>query len=227
MRMSWHDLCFLHWRVDPGDLARLLPTGLALDTFAGEAWIAVVPFRMTDVSARGVRRVRRFADFAELNVRTYVTAGGKPGVWFFSLDATQPVAVRIARGLLSLPYFDARIDITVAGDRVGYTSARTHRDGGVAELRTHYRPAGPPARSLPGTLEHFLTERYCLYAASPRGGLRRIEINHAPWPLQPAEASVELCTMTGPLGLTLGDEPPLAHFAKRLDVVAWLPTRVG
>jgi uncharacterized protein YqjF (DUF2071 family) len=225
MRMSWHDLCFLHWRVDTSALAPLLPAGLELETFDGSAWIGVVPFHMTDVSPRGLPRLRRLADFAELNVRTYVTAGGKPGVWFFSLDATQPLAVRMARAFFHLAYVDARISSRRTGDVVRYTSVRTHLGAGVAELDVRYRPTGPPARSAPGTLEHFLTERYCLYAASRRGQVLRQEIDHDPWPLQPAEAEVARCTMTRPLGLDLGDEPPLAHFAERLDVVAWLPRR--
>ena len=226
MRMSWHDLCFLHWRVDEPALAPLLPAGLELQTFDGSAWIGVVPFHMTDVSPRGVPRVRRFADFAELNVRTNVTAGGKPGVWFFSLDATQPLAVRVARGLFHLAYLDAQIETAQDGDAVRYRSTRTHLGAGPAELYARYRPTGPPVQSRPGTIEHFLTERYCLYAADRRGRLLRQEIDHAPWPLQPAEADIELCTMTRPLGIDVGSAPPLAHFARRLDVVSWLPHRV-
>jgi uncharacterized protein len=225
MRMRWHDLCFLHWRADGAALERLLPEGVTLDTFDGQAWIAVVPFRMTDVSLRATPRVRRFADFSELNVRTYVTAGGKPGVWFCSLDATQPTAVRIARRWLKLPYLDARIDVVEEGDAITYTSVRTHVGEPPAELAVRYRPTGAVAQSAPGTLEHFLTERYCLYAPDGPQRVRRIDIDHAPWPLQPAAAEVQRCTMTEPLGITLGDEPPLAHFAKRLDVVAWLPRR--
>lgn len=226
MRMCWHDLCFLHWRVAADVLAPLVPDGLELETFDGSAWIAVVPFHMTDVSPRGLPRVRRLADFAELNVRTYVTAGGKPGVWFFSLDATQPLAVRIARAGFHLAYVDARIETRRTGDVVHYTSRRTHLGAGVAELDVRYRPTGPPAEPELGTLEDFLTARYCLYAATRGGQLLRQEIDHDPWPLQPAEAEVGRCTMTRPLGIDLGDEPPLAHFAERLDVVAWLPRRV-
>jgi uncharacterized protein YqjF (DUF2071 family) len=224
--MSWHDLCFLHWRVDAAALAPLVPDGLELETFDGSAWIAVVPFHMTDVSPRGLPRFRRLADFAELNVRTYVTAGGKPGVWFFSLDATQPLAVRVARACFHLAYVDARIDTRRLGDVVHYTSERTHLGGGVAELDVRYRPTGPPAEAAAGTLEDFLTARYCLYAATRRGQVLRQDIDHDPWPLQPAEAEIARCTMTRPLGIDLGDEPPLAHFAERLDVVAWLPHRV-
>jgi uncharacterized protein YqjF (DUF2071 family) len=173
-----------------------------------------------------VPRFRPLADFAELNVRTYVTAGGKPGVWFFSLDATQPLAVRIARSCLHLAYLDARISSRRTGDWLDYRSVRTHLGAGVAELAVRYRPTGPPAPAQPGSLEHFLAERYCLYAATRRGRLLRQEIAHAPWPLQPAEALVERCTMTRPLGIELAPAPELAHYAERLDVVAWLPSRV-
>jgi uncharacterized protein YqjF (DUF2071 family) len=227
MRMTWHDLCFLHWRVGADALAPVLPAGLELETFDGSAWICVVPFHMTDVGPRGVPRIRRLADFAELNVRTYVTAGGKPGVWFFSLDATQPLAVRIARAFFHLPYLDARIETRRDGDTVHYTSVRSHLGAGVAELDVRYHPTGPPALTRPGTLEHFLTARYCLYAAAGRGHVLRQEVDHVPWPLRPAMAEVARCTMTRPIGVDPGDDPPLAHFVDRLDVVAWLPRRVG
>jgi uncharacterized protein YqjF (DUF2071 family) len=226
MRMSWHDLCFLHWPVDAGLLTPLLPTGLSLDTFNGVAWIAVVPFRMTDVSARGVPRIRRISDFGELNVRIYVTAGGKPGVWFLSLDATQPLAVRVARTFFHLPYLDARIELRRDGDTVRYESVRTHLGAGPAELAVSYRPIGPPVSAVPGSIEHFLTERYCLYAADKRGRIRRQEIDHAPWPLRPAAVEIERCSMTRPYGISLDGEPHLAHVADRLDVVGWLPHRV-
>jgi uncharacterized protein YqjF (DUF2071 family) len=225
--MRWHTLCFLHWRVDAGEIARFLPAGVTLDTFDGSAWIGIVPFLMEDVSPRGVPRVRRVADFAEINVRTYVTAGGKPGVWFFSLDATQPLAVRVARTLFHLPYLDARIETRRDHDRVSYTSVRTHLGGGVAELAVRYWPTGPASRSMPGTLEYFLIERYCLYVESRRGAVLRVEVDHVPWPVQPAAAEVDRCTMTQPFGVAVGSEPPLAHFVERLDVVAWLPRRVS
>jgi uncharacterized protein YqjF (DUF2071 family) len=224
--MAWHDLCFLHWRVDPGVIAPLLPESLELETYDGSAWIGVVPFHMTGVGPRSVPHLRRLGDFAELNVRTNVTAGGKPGVWFFSLDATSRAAVRIARGLFHLPYLDARIDTRREGDAVRYTSVRTHLGAGPAELTVSYRPTGPAAQSRPGTIEYFLTERYCLYAANRRGQLLRQEVDHTPWPLQPATAEIERCTMTRPLGIDLGTDAPLAHFSERLDVVSWLPHRV-
>jgi hypothetical protein len=224
-RMTWHELCFLHWRVPAGELRPLLPAGLDLDTYGDEAWIGVVPFHMTRLAPRGVPRIPPLTDFAELNVRTYVTAEGKPGVWFFSLDATQPLAVRVARGCFHLPYLDARIDVGHDGDTVVYRSVRTHLGAGPAELHVRYRPTGPVAPGGPGTLEYFLTERYCLYAATGRGRLRRLEVDHEPWPLQPAAVEIAACTMTRPLGIELVG-PPLAHYAHRREVVSWLPRPV-
>jgi uncharacterized protein YqjF (DUF2071 family) len=225
MRMSWHELCFLHWRVPADALRPLVPRVLELETRDGAAWIGVVPFRMRDAAPRGVPRIPPLTDFAELNVRTYVTAGGKPGVWFFSLDATQPLAVRVARGGIHLPYLDARITIGRDGDTIDYRSVRTHLGAGIAELAVRYRPMGPPAPPERGSLEEFLTERYCLYAAGPRG-VTRLEVAHRPWPLQPAAAEVERCTMLQPLGIELPGAPEHVRYAHRLDVVAWLPRRV-
>jgi len=225
MRMTWHELCFLHWRVPADELRPFLPAGLELDTYDGDAWIGVVPFHMTRLAPRGVPQIPPLTDFAELNVRTYVSAEGKPGVWFFSLDATQPLAVRVARGCFHLPYLDARIDVGHEDGAVAYRSVRTHLGAGPAELAVRYRPTGAVVPGAPGTLEHFLTERYCLYASSARGRLLRQEVDHRTWPLQPAAAEIETCTMTRPLGIELAG-PPLAHYAERLDVVSWLPHRV-
>ncbi len=223
--MRWHDLCFLHWRVEPELLAPLLPPPLVLDTFDGAAWLGVVPFLMSDVSPRMIPRVRRVADFGELNVRTYVTAGGKPGVWFLSLDAGGRLAVRVARAAFNLPYHDASIALQRDGDTFHYTSARDDARSGAVELDVRYRPTGPPVRSEPGSLEYYLVERYCLYAANRRGHTRRQEVDHVPWPLQPATAEIARCSVTAPFGIPL-EGPPMAHFSASLDVVAWLQGRL-
>jgi uncharacterized protein YqjF (DUF2071 family) len=152
-----------------------------------------------------------------------VTAGGKPGVFFFGLDAGSALAVAAARALYALPYFRARMRLSRAGDRVRYASRRTHRGAPPATLAIEYRPTGAAAAAPPGSLAHWLTERYCLYAVDRRGGLRRAEIHHPPWPLQPAEALILTNTMTAGVGLTLPDVSPLLHFAGRLDVQVWPP----
>lgn len=222
MHMRWCDLLFAHWPVPPAWLRPHVPAGLELQSFEGSAWIGVVPFRMENVRPRLVPPVPGWSAFPELNVRTYVSAGGKPGVWFFSLEAAQPLAVRLARSFFHLPYMDARMQVGYQDDWVRYVSTRTHQGEPEAEFQGRYRPLGPVYRSHPGTLEHWLTERYCLYSADARGQIWRGEIHHPPWPLQAAEAELEANRMTQPIGFELPLEVPLLHFAQRLDVVAWL-----
>jgi uncharacterized protein YqjF (DUF2071 family) len=219
MTMAWLDLLFAHWSFAPADIAKLLPPTLELDTYEGRAWVGVVPFRMTDVGPRGLNWVPGLSAFAELNVRTYVIRDGKPGVWFFSLDAANMLAVRAARTGFSLAYYDATMRCESRDGWIEYSSER-HDPPGVFEGR--YRPTGPVYHSTPGTLEDWLTARYCLYAADRDGDIHRGEIHHPPWPLQPAEAEIRRCTVTDAWGITLPDEAPLLHFVERIDTIAWL-----
>lgn len=224
MAMEWHDLLFMHWPVAPAQLRAFVPPHLTLETWAGAAWLGVVPFRMAGVRPRWLPAVPWFSAFPELNLRTYVVADGKPGVWFFSLDAGNPVAVELARLAFHLPYFAARMT-AARGSAIGYTSRRTHHHAPPAAFQARYAPTGPVAYAAAGTLDHWLTERYCLYAADQRGHVWRGDIHHAPWPLQPARAATDLNTLAVPFGIALTG-PPLLHFARRLDVVAWLPERL-
>jgi uncharacterized protein len=224
--MSWHDLLFMHWPVHEEVLRSLIPPALHLDTFDGSAWLSVTPFRMTGVRPRFLPSVPPLSNFPELNVRTYVTVGGKPGIWFFSLDAGNPVAVRLARATFHLPYLDAEMSCAVVGDEVHYRSVRTQVGASGAEFAARYRPVGEPSETRPDTLENFLTERYCLYAADAAGNVYRGDIHHHPWPLQPAEVEVEKLTMTEQIGVALPETGPVLHFSERLDVLAWSPRRI-
>ena len=222
MTQTWHDLAFVHWPVDQKQLRAALPPGLELDVFEGQAWIGVVPFHMTNVAPRGVPALPWVSAFPELNVRTYVTRDGKPGVYFFSLDAGNPVAVGLARSLLHLPYHSAMMSIAPRGDWYDYRSRRVTTDGAqAAEFEASYRPTGPVFQPADGTLEHFLTERYCLYNLTPDNKLHRLDIHHAPWALQQAEIALKANTMIDPTGVRLPDMAPTVHFAKRQDMVAW------
>lgn len=224
MAMNWHDLLFMHWPLERSLLRPHLPERLEIETFDGSAWLGVVPFRMTGVRPRRLPPMRMLSEFPELNVRTYVTIGGRPGVWFFSLDAANRIAVAVARQIYHLNYANARMRCERdAHDVVSYQSRRTHRGMAAATFRACYRPTGSVFRSVPGSIEHFLTERYCLYAQSNDGRLFRGEIAHVPWPLRPAAADVVENTMTEQLGFGLPDVEPLLHFADRLDVIAWKP----
>jgi uncharacterized protein YqjF (DUF2071 family) len=237
MSQSWHDLLFAHRRIDSTLLRPLIPTPLEIDTFQNESWIGVVPFRMSGVRLRATPALPVLSAFPELNVRTYVTHGGKPGVWFFSLDAANAIAVSIARAWFHLPYFNARMRCERHDDWIEYSSERTHRGARIATLRMRYRPTGEIFHAQPGTLEHFLTERYCLYASDAKAQISRGEIQHAPWPLQPVQAEFQNNTMIeaamecGAPAPLLTNDPrhptdPFLHFSARQDVVVWHPQRI-
>ncbi len=226
MTMSWLDLLFAHWSFEPAEIRARLPEALELDTFEGRAWVGVVPFRMASVGPRGLGWLPAALPgpraFPELNVRTYVRHEGKPGVWFFSLDAASPLAVWAARTFFHLPYFRADMRVRERDGWIEYESRRRDRRLGAGVFDGRYRPLDEGFRTRPGSLEHWLTERYCLYALDRRGRLWRGEIHHRPWPLFTAEAEIATNTVTKAHGLILDEaEGPLFHFVRRLDVVAW------
>jgi uncharacterized protein YqjF (DUF2071 family) len=225
MTQSWHELLFAHWPVDFAVIRAKVPHALPIDTFDGHAWLGIVPFRMSNVAPRGVPALPWMSAFPELNVRTYVTLDAKPGVYFFSLDAANPVAVRVAR-LLHLPYYTAAMEVAAGGDWIHYRSRRSARRGEPAELQARYRPVGDPRPPLPGTLEYFLTERYCLYTVDSAGRRARLDIHHPPWRLQSAEAEFAVNTMADASGIRLPAIAPLLHYSQRQDMIAWLPERL-
>jgi uncharacterized protein len=227
MHMRWCDLLFAHWPVPASSLRPFIPKGLELQTFGGMAWIGVVPFRMENVRPRLVPPVPGLSAFPELNVRTYVTAEGMEGVWFFSLEAGQPIAVRIARALFHLPYMDANMGCVDTGRAIVYSSRRTHKGELPAQFEGRYGLSGAIYQSQKGSLEHWLTERYCLYSADGKGQIWRGHIHHQPWPLQSAWAEIEGNSMTGPLGLELPNQQPLLHFIRSIEVVGWWIEPVG
>jgi uncharacterized protein len=227
LAMRWHDLAFLHWPLEASLVRPLVPSALELEVFDGAAWIGITPFGMTAVRPRWLPSLPWISTFPELNVRTYVTVGGKPGVWFFSLDAGNPVAVRAARWAFGLPYYDAQMSLRALNGHIEYESTRTHHGAPSATFRGRYGPTGQPGRSRPGSLEHWLTERYCLYAMDRKGAVYRGEIHHAPWPLQAGEAELHSNTMARAAGIDLPPLAPKVHFARRLDVIAWMPERIA
>ena len=208
--MRWSHLLFAHWAVDPPTVASRLPDGVELDVRRGAAWLGVVPFLMTNIAPRWCPPLPGLSRFLELNLRTYVTVNGKPGVWFFSLDAESRIAVRVARTTFHLPYMDAGMSIeSSAGDVVKYASRRTHRGEFAARYEATYRPSGPYRSAEPGTLQHWLTARYCLYSADRRGRVYRGEIDHPPWQLAPAACETRVNTLGEAMGFTLSGEPHL------------------
>ena len=223
MTQTWHDLLFAHWPLPPQVLRPLVPAQLPLDTYDGQCWLAVTPFHMSNVRPRGLPALPGFSSFPELNVRTYVKLEDKPGVYFFSLDAGILSAVFAARSFYRLPYYYARMKAEVAAEEIRYHSLR--RVPANAEFRARFRPAAPVQLRAPGSLEHWLTERYCLYTTTGRRVFRG-EIHHLPWPLQDAEAEIEVNTMGAAAGITLPHTAPLLHFSRQLEVLVWPLRRV-
>jgi uncharacterized protein YqjF (DUF2071 family) len=222
MRQSWHDLLFAHWPVDRDVIRAKVPRAFELDLWKGDAWIGIVPFRMTNVTLRGVPPLPWLSSFPELNVRTYVRVGDRPGVLFFSLDAGNSMASLTARRVLNLPYYWASMSITERDGAFHYTSRR-HAVHSAADFAAEYAPSGPVFEAHPGTLEHFLTERYCLYQLDRRGVPYRLDIEHPPWPLQPATATISRNDLFRIHGVAEPAGPPLLHFSRRQDMVCWAP----
>jgi uncharacterized protein len=226
MGQKWRNLLFAHWPVSPDLLDGFIPRELTLDTFNGFAWIGVTPFVLDGLRPRPLPPIPGLSRFAEINVRTYVTAGDKPGVFFFSLDAASRVAVLGARITYGLPYFYTHARIDRIADGVDYRCTRDDHRGYPATFRAQYRPAGDVFNAEPGTIEFFLSERYCLYAVRRGNRIWRAEIDHLPWPLQAAEAEIRMNTMAAAAGIDLADEPTLLHFSRFIDVRIWRPHRV-
>lgn len=221
MRQEWKDLLFLHWKIPVEKIRKKIPPELEIDTFQNNTYIGIVPFRMSGIRPRFFPSVPYFSAFPELNVRVYVKYKEKPGVFFFSLEATNPFAVEVARLWYHLPYMHANMRVEKRNGIYHYFSKRKDKRGNPAELQITYGPAGDRYYSQKRTLEHWLTERYCLYAKSSKQDLYICEIHHLPWPLQKASCEIKINTMAECHGIQLPPEEPIAHFVKYLDVAIY------
>jgi uncharacterized protein len=220
MFQSWQTLLFAHWRVDPAALRAVVPPQLELDLRDGAAWVGITPFLLTGLRLRMMPPVPGVSEFPELNLRTYVRCAGRPGIFFFSLDAASGVAVAGARTFFRLPYRRATMSLESSD---GWTRFRSQRAGADATFTARYRPSGEVSLPEPGSLEAFLTERYALFTVLRNGKVLRGDIHHGPWPLQAAEGVVEGAALASAEGVPLPDEPPLLHFSERQDTLIWPP----
>ncbi|HEY9754331.1 MAG TPA: DUF2071 domain-containing protein [Oculatellaceae cyanobacterium] len=220
MSQVWEKLLFAHWPVETSKLRDLIPRSLDIDVFDGTAWVGVVPFLMRDVHPRYTWVVPPLSNFLELNVRTYVTKNGIPGVYFFSLDCSNSFAVWTAKSFYHLPYFNATMSSRCNSD--GVVTYESKRRESSAQFMASYKPTGPWLSPGADSLDKFLTERYCLYTTNKHGKLFRGVIHHHPWPLQPAEAEINVNTMTdATLNLKLPDCQPILHYSERLETIEW------
>jgi uncharacterized protein YqjF (DUF2071 family) len=217
MGQTWYHLLFAHWPVEPAAINRLLPPPLEAQRRDGSAWLGITPFAVAALRLRGTAPLPWLSWFPELNVRTYVEVDGKPGIYFFSLDAARRAAVAAARRSYRLPYFRARMTVQQIGAEIRYDSDRLDGSGPSAGFRARYRPSGPRTDD---PLGRWLAERYCLYVVDEHRRVLRGEIHHPPWPLQPAQAEFEHNGMAGPLGIELRGEA-LLHYSARQDTLIW------
>jgi uncharacterized protein YqjF (DUF2071 family) len=224
IKQRWHDLLFAHWLLAPEKLRPLVPQELELDLREGTAYVAVAPFWMSGIRGRLAPPLPFFYKFCELNVRTYVRYKGVPGVYFFSLDAASLPAVVGARTVYKLPYRHAAMLIRSSGESFEYSSSRLEPPR-PANFQARYRPVSAPRVREKGSLEYFLTERYCLYTVD-HGQVRRAYIHHMPWQLQDAEAEFDVNTMALAAGIELPETKPLLHFSRNIDVLAWWPEKI-
>lgn len=220
--MRWDDLAFLHFPVAAESIRAQLPAGVELERYDGSAWLGVVPFRMEDVAARWLPAIPGTRRFLELNLRTYVRVRGRPGVWFFSLDASNPLAVRAARIGFSLPYYDSRMSAD-GGRCIHYHSRRHHRGVVPGVFDAAYEGQGQEFHAQPGGFEEWLTERYCLFSANHDGEIFCGHVHHRPWTLQRCAIEIRRNTLGNLIGVALGETPAHALFARSLQVIAWAP----
>lgn len=232
IHQNWLHLGFLHWEVPAAELQAMIPPRLSIDTWEGKAFVGLVPFTVTGVRATLTPPVPFLSSFHEINLRTYVHVDGRePGVWFFSLDASSSLAVAAARASYKIPYFDAHIDFAVQGSsvpRIDFNSRRTDARGmQPANASLTYGPIeGPTFRAEPGTLEHFLAERYMFYAEDGEKNLYRSRVHHKPYPLQRAEVEEIEETIVWAAGIRRQEKIAYAHYASEVNVKVYAPERV-
>ncbi|MCA0971183.1 DUF2071 domain-containing protein [Halobacillus litoralis] len=216
MHQTWEELVFMHWPVPEEMLRPHIPKAFELDLYDGQAWIAVVPFRMNHIHFKGMPPVQFGNHLLELNVRTYVTFKGEPGVYFVTLDANHPLGVFLARTLFGLPYVHASIQLKQTPSRFSYVSRRTHKGYPTAHFHASFLTTSPPIPSEPGSLIYWLTERYCLWVT--RGNsVYKGPIYHKNWSLQKAEADIYTNQLMDFLPSRLFKKPPMTYYSKSLE----------
>jgi uncharacterized protein YqjF (DUF2071 family) len=225
LAQTWLDTCFLHWPVEPEAVRRAVPHELPIETFEGRAWVTITPLFIRASRPRLVPPVFPWASFPEVNLRTYTTVDGKPGIYFLSLECASAVAVAVARAIYRLPYRLARIAMRREGPRTTVRSRRIGPGPRQVGLAVGYQPVGDPVTTAPGSLDHWLLERYCCYGVDRLLGVLRTEIQHPPWRVRGADVEVRENTLASAHRLPLQGEP-LVHLGDRQDVLFWAPRRV-
>jgi uncharacterized protein len=212
--MDWVDALFLHWPIDPAQLRPRIPSDLEIDTYDGTAWVSIVAFRIANARLRGVPPRAAWRAFPEVNVRTYVRRGDHAGVWFFSLDAGSRAAVAAGRSIVHLPYTAASIAFSSNGAELAYDLRRTDRRAPDARFIVHASCGAEIRSAVPGTLAHWLVERYCFFTTARRGLTVRGDVEHEPWPLSGAVATIAENSLLRAADLTPSTAEPVARASR-------------
>ncbi|OIK07631.1 hypothetical protein BIV60_27070 [Bacillus sp. MUM 116] len=228
MKQSWRNLLFAHWPIPVNLMRPLIPKPLQLDTYECYAWIGIIVFIIDGIYLRGIPRLPLFAKFPEINVRTYVHYNGKPGVYFLSLDAPHWATYTIARKWYRLPYYQSLIQFWKDHSGFYFNSVRSDRKSPfLAGFNGNFMASSRVFFAGEGTIDQWLTERYCLYSVDKKGNLFCGDIDHIPWPLQTAEADIYKNTLVTPFGFEPPKTQPLLHFSQGVDSVFANIKRVG
>lgn len=222
----WDSLLFLHWQIAADLLRPFVPQRLSIDTYEGHGYVSLTPFTVMGARLVAMPAIPGFSNFHELNVRTYVRLGDDRGVWFFSLDAANPLAALLARVSVRLPYFFAHIERNQTGQRFRYTCERykTGLAAGAA-FSASWEVLPDPRRADPGSLDHFLSERYALFSRAIGEKLWHGRVRHAPWPLQPVRGLQLEQTLDVGDGLPKLSGEVIARYSPGVDV-EFLPFRL-
>jgi uncharacterized protein YqjF (DUF2071 family) len=216
-RQRWNHLLFAHWKVDPALVQATLPRGVTVDTFEGNAYLGIVPFFMQRIRPTWLPPLPWISWFLELNVRTYVhDANGRPGVWFYSLDCNQPIAVWIARHFFNLPYFHAQMSARFRESTIHYQCQRDGNPG--LPNRYVWRPGIDASLTTPGSLAFFLIERYLLFSSDRTGRLFEGRVHHAPYRVHVPNVLEFSSEAARQAGFALSGEPVSVLGALPVDV---------
>lgn len=226
MRQTWKNLLFLHWPISPKQLQPFIPSPLKIDIFEEHAWIGIIVFYMDGIYPRGLSVKSLTPKFAEVNVRTYVLLDGKPGVYFLSLDVPDWASNTIAKRWYRLPYHPAKTSIYKEEQSYHCESIRKGSTIKPITLKGKYKPISGVFFPQEGTLDHWLTERYCLYSMK-KNHIYCGEIHHRPWPLQKVETEISQNTMFSTFQWNLSDAPPISHYSKGVDTLIWNIKRIN
>ncbi|KAB2334776.1 DUF2071 domain-containing protein [Cytobacillus depressus] len=221
MRQTWSNLFFTHWPIAPEILRPYIPQSLQIDTFNRYAWVGIILFVMEGIYPRGLNYKSILPSFPEINVRTYVQCDDKPGIYFLSIDVGDWASYTIAKRWFRLPYFSSHVSFQKEDQTFQFGSKRKGNSNSPITFNGKYIPLPKIFYPKKGTLDHWLTERYCLYSKDQRGNLYCGEIHHRPWPLQYAESEIHMNTLLSPFNIDLNEVKPISHYSKGVDSLIW------